>query len=424
MHSDKPIRWDVLATIVAVVIAGLWAARIAIFENHAEDLWIYSSGGWFGFHGQTPYETERIHDRVAQQYPENEKVINNCGFFLTPQAMLPFAPFAYLPWLLAKLLWCAITIAMAAVAAWQFRYFTATPPPIWFTGAAVVAMLLNSMSLFVLIVGQTPLLIVSCVLLGQMAFANGRPRLAGFLWGLAFMKPHIALPLIVVAWCISGWQRAAEVVAWAIALNVFAGLATVGDPLMIREYLEYIPKGHKSVEFNRISVNKQITSWNRLLFANGGPTIELGAVGTFAGYAVWFALAALRCLWQRAWPTASWVLAMAACGAVLCCQLLPYELPLLMLVIPYLWDLIARGRRTDVIVVVLIVLLGAYALPGGEGSLPEWVAYNIGGAIDRLAAWLGATISTTTVLLSHRSLSVMCLAITVLGYGSIRPKVN
>ena len=404
---DPSTRLAVVATVLAVLISGWWAGRVAYSENHHEDLWIYSSGAHFGLRGESPYDTPKIHARLAERYSDPDLIANN-GFFLPPQAILVFAPFADIPWTAAKLLWCAIMIGLSAAVAWKLRAFVPGAFPPWFTAAAVVVILCNPLSLFVLIVGQTTLFVVACAVLGQAAHNSGRKTLGAFVWALAFIKPHLAIPLLPLAWFLSGWRRPVEVLAWVGGLNLLAGSIVTGSPLFVLEYLDYLQTGHQSVEFNRVGVNKQITGWNRLMVANGGPVWELGMPGTLLGYGVWFGLLAVRARSRKASP--SWALAACAVGAPLCCQLLPYELPLLILALPYLGELLASDNPRDQVAAVLVAAFGTFAmLPGGEGSSAEAIAETF-----------GFTAGVRDVLMSHRSLGVACLAATILFHGSPR----
>ncbi|MCU0702662.1 MAG: DUF2029 domain-containing protein [Fimbriiglobus sp.] len=403
------------ATVVAILLAGYWAGRVAIGENHHEDLWIYSSGPWLAMRGETPYDVTKIHARVDEHWAGDENLSGNSGFFLTPQALLVFAPWAVLPWELAKPLWCVFTIGLATAAGWGVRTLTDAPLPGWFTAAAVVAILLNPLSLFVLIVGQSTLLVLSCVILGEAAWRGGWRRISCILWAVCFIKPHIALPLLPLAWYLSGWRRAAEVVVWAAGLNVLAGVVFFGKPLFVLEYLKFVQGGHQTVEFNRVAVNKQITGWNRLLVAGGGPAIDLGMIGTLASYAGMLVIIGLRCVaFGKVQPTREWCFALVGCASLYCCQLLPYELPMLVLGLPYLAGLINSDRVRDRLAAVVLALTAAFAfIPGGDG---EWyyqlLARFVGGS------WLEA------VLQSHRAFGVMLTTAAVLATGPVRTAVQ
>jgi hypothetical protein len=409
----------VAATILSVCIAGYWAGRVALFENHHEDLWIYSSGSWFGFHGISPYSIDRMHDRVHEQYPNDENLKGNNGFFLTPQALFVMAPFAALPWLVAKLVWCATMIAIAVVTAWQLRTLSDRVLPEWFTTAAVVGLLVNPLTLFVLIVGQTPLILLACIVFGQAAYRRGWNRFGSLLWAVAFIKPHIALALIPLAFWLNGWKRAFSVVIWAGVLNVAAGVVFYGNPFFVFDYLLYVQQGHQSVEFNRVSVNKQITSWNRILAAAAGLTKELGMVGTLCSYFAVTAIVACRVWFLQNKPNLGWKFAVAGSSMFVCCQLLPYELPLVIVLLPYIAELLASQRRSDQVAAGLFVGLIVYAmLPGGDCSDYYRLVRFLFEPFDAwMTASCGQVVNVTDLLLSHRSLGVCTLFLGVVGYG-------
>jgi hypothetical protein len=101
---------------------------------------------------------------------------------------------------------------------------------------------------------------------------------------------------------------------------------------------------------------------------------------------------------------------------------LPYELPLLVLVLPYLGELFTSGRVKDQAVALLIAGVSAFAmLPGGEGGMAENVATAVGGVADRLGEWVGVPWNVTAVLMSHRSLGVMGVSVAVLVWGTPVP---
>ena len=410
-----PTNWNrinLIATSIAVLLAGYWSLRVALFENHLEDLWIYSSGSVLGFQGVSPYEVERIHDRVSQRWPNDENLDGNSGFFLTPQAMLTFAPFAVLPWEWAKPIWCLATIGLGVAVAWGLAKLADKPLPGWFPAVAVVAVLLNPLTLFVLIVGQTPLFLLACIVLGEVAEGRGWKRLGRFLWALAFLKPHIAFVLLPLAYWRSGWRRPLEIAIYAGALNVLAGLVFFCKPLFVFEYLQSVQNGHLTVEFNRVTVNKQITSWNRLICAAGFNGFELGMLGTLASYAVLAGIVWLRMKWSNGPIPKSWMFAVAGSGAMLCCQLLPYELPLLALLLPHLIQAIRSDRRRDIVGGASILLLLLFAFQDGGESFPYYCFVR--SAIEPWNAWLA------NLLLSHRALGVFGVSVTLIGFGPVQ----
>ena len=421
---SRPLPLATAATLLAVLIAGWWSVRVAVQDNHHEDLWIYTAAARTALGGHSPYSTERTHAAVAEQFPDADDLLENSAYLRPPVALPVFAPYLLLDWTTAKVVWCLLTVLLAALSAWHLSAFTSAPLPPWFTAAAVVAVLCNPLTLFVLIVGQTPLFFVACVVFGQAAHVRGWKRFGALLWAVAFLKANMALPLLPLAWYLSGWRRAAEVAVFAALTNVLAGIGTTGNPLLFLDFLRYIPEGHQSVNFNRVAVNNQITSWNRLVVACGGPAVELGLVGTLAGYAVWFGLVRLRLRASSPRPegakSSAWALAVAACGALLCCQSLPYELPLLVLVLPYLGELFTSGRGRDQAVSLLVAGCAAFAMmPGGEGGMSENIANSVGGFVDRFGVRIGIPWHVTDVLMSHRSLGVLAVSAVVLARGGV-----
>ena len=338
------------AALAAAVLLGLFAAARGLIGNDLPDLFIYRAGAALGLRGESPYDLARVRELVAAQFPDPHpgptSLVANCGFFLPPAAVVLFAPFAVLPWTGAKLHWAILTsLAGWAVARLPglFRRPGDTPPSL--VGRLLPFVLLfNPLTAAVLVVGQTSLIATGCVALGLMAFARRWPVVGTLLWAVPFVKPHLALPLLALAWFLGGWKRAAGLLAVVAGLNL-AGAALIGPspPAVIRDYLDFLPLARSEVLYNRAELNPQITSWNRAVYAAGGPLVELTAATTLAGYAVWFGLVLLRC-W-RGRPSPTWATAAAAVGGLLCCQVLGYELIGLVLVVPWVRDLFADGWR-------------------------------------------------------------------------------
>lgn len=398
----------VVATSVAVLLTGVLAVLVAVRQNHHVDLWIYSSGARLAMLGQSPYDVTAIHTGVAEQWPDDDLLIANSGFFLPPQALAVYAPWAGMPWAWAKLVWCLFTISVAVATAWGMRRLTDAPLPGWFTAAAVVAGLLNPHTLFGLFLGQSTWTVLGCVVFGEVAELAGRRRVGRLLWAVAFLKPHLAFPLLPLAWWLGGWRRAAEVLAWVCGLNVLAGVVFFGRPLFVLEYLGYVQSGHQTVEFNRVG-GVLLTGWNRFVAACGGPAIELGVFGTLGGYTVFLAAVAVRSWVGAASPTRGWCFALAGCASLCCCQLQSYELPLLVLCLPYLIGLIHSPRPADRLAGLLV------AAPVAVAMLPGWniIAYHA--AIDRVLGPEAGSLGM--VLKSHPSLGVLLAGLGVLFAG-------
>jgi len=379
--------------------------------NRQPDFFIYRLGAELGLRGESPYDIGRIRSHVAEQFPAQaegpDSFVNNCGYFLPPMAVLVYAPFAVLLWPAAKVGW-AIVSAVAALAITRipglFREpnegLTRPRSPVW-DQIVPFLMIVNFLTLAIVQVGQSTILVVGCVAAGQWCFERKRPALGVLLWSVAFIKPHVALPLIALAWYLGGWKRAAALLIAVAVLNLLAATLIGGTPLFLREYLDFLGSGHKAVAFNLVERNYEITSWNRLLFVATGRVIEQTAILTVASYAVWFGLIAARCAWAGFAPSAAWAAAAAATGAVWCPQVLAYEALMLVFVVPWLRELFDRGesfkagrwRRLHALAVALLL---------AAQLVPFEIAMKAG--ID-----------------FHRPLAVALLAVLVLA-GPIRPR--
>ena len=86
---------------VGVLLAG-FAWSMATMGNVFEDLFIYRAGAELPRRGVSPYDTDALRAEVARQFPDATEFRENCGFFLTPQAVACFTPFALLPWPVAR----------------------------------------------------------------------------------------------------------------------------------------------------------------------------------------------------------------------------------------------------------------------------------------------------------------------------------
>jgi hypothetical protein len=106
-------------------------------------------------------------------------------------------------------------------------------------------------------------------------------------------------------------------------------------------------------------------------------------------------------------PTREWCFALAGCASLYCCQLLPYELPMLCLALPYLVGLIGSDRPRERLAAVFIAVPAAFAfVDGGDGGwYYQLLARTVG------STWLEA------LLQSHRAIGVMLTTVAVLVVG-------
>lgn len=362
--------WKSKALLAAGLVVYLLVAARTLPKDNQLDLFVYRAGAKLAWEGESPYDTPRIQLETFRQFPKDVNFVVNCGFFLPPQGIVLFAPFAKIEsWPGAEAGWFAVLTAfgiLCGTLAWTFG----RAPPNRGTGWAVIVLvlLLNPITMPSLVVGQTTLLFAGCIAFGQYCFESGSPRFGCFLWALIFFKPHLALPFLALAAILGGWKRFAGIVFFVVLLNLLGGLLTrgtfSGSIQLFREYLDYIASAHKTVVFNLVEANYQIPSWNRILVACGGPAINLTIAMTLGGFAVWAALIAARLRFAAPWRDLfdrtkldqAYLLAAAVVAALFFAQVLAYEMILLVLLSPLILQSIDAARRNEAWVIIALVV--------------------------------------------------------------------
>jgi hypothetical protein len=393
--------------VAAVGLLTAFALFQAVATNNFPDFFIYRAGSDIALHGESPYRIDPIRDRVLDQFPdakpkddapEEEKrdsFVNNCGFFLPPQAIIVFAPYTLVPYPVAKVLW-AITIgASGAGCLLVLRIFGGGPPRSLSEQLLPCFLLLNFLTIGVVMVGQTTILCAGCVGVGQWCFERKWIILGAVLWSIPFIKPHLALPLIPLAWYLGGWRRAAAVAGVVAGLNVAGLLIARVSPL---DYVNFLQASHESVVFNQVWRNHEIASWNRLLFVvaellGREVVVQQTAWTALGAYLVWGGLVLARVSLAGERPSPAWAAAAAVAGAVECPQVLGYEALMLLIAVPWVRELFAGGWRVRGWLAVVVLVL--------QAAVPFQAANTIGATF-------------------HRPLAVMLFAVFVLA-GPIAP---
>jgi hypothetical protein len=396
-------KWTVAA--LCLLITSFWGLKIALNENHHEDLLIYSAGAGFALEGRTLYDREALRAAVTTQYPEDQQLQDNCGFFLAPQSVLVLLPFNVFEFQARKVVWYWFTIVLFTSAVMCLPSLLERFEPEWLCGVALVSVILQPMAQFVFLVGQTTLLMFSLIVFGELLYRRGWHRFGNLLWGLAFFKPHIALVLLPLAFVLNGWKRALEIVGWAAFLNILVGVIFYRNPLYVLEYVKCVQGDHKSVKFNLVSENAHITSWNRLYVALTKAKLELNITTTVLGYAVYWGLAAARRSFggpRHPLFLRMWWLAVAGASITLCCQLLPYEITLFYLALPHavLTFLYGNWRLG-----IAMCMCFAFALINGGADSGYYLL---------LTACLQQGTPAFDFIESHRAIGVFALAVLVL----------
>jgi hypothetical protein len=364
------------AAFAAAGLVFLFALYQGLGQNAQPDFFIYRQGAKIGLQRESPYDSAKIRAAVVEQFPNPnagpDDFQNNCGYFLPPAAIVLYAPFAWVPWTVAKVLW-AIVCGIAAFGITRIPALlhtaTARPSSIWDVPVPIL-LVVNFLTFAIIQVGQTTLLAVGCIALGQWCFEKKRMLPGALLWSVAFIKPHIALPLIPLAWYLGGWKRATLLIGIVAVENVIGAIIAGGSPLFLEHYLTYLDAGgHKAVAFNLAERNYEITSWNRLLYVAADYLIEQSAWTTLGGYLIWFGLIGGRCAIANSFPSAAWAAAATAVGSVFVPQVLGYEVLILVLVVPWLRELIETGYhvRAAIATFLLVAQLMPFTMAESAG---------------------------------------------------------
>jgi hypothetical protein len=170
-------------------------------------------------------------------------------------------------------------------------------------------------------------------------------------------------------------------------------------------YVQYLGSKPKGVIFNRAELMPTITSWNRLLFALGGPLVELTAFTTLASYLVWIGIVLGRVALAGKKPSVAWAAAVTAIGGVFCSQVLIYELLFLVLAIPWVRSLFASGYRNRGWLAVGLMCL-QFIPVGAMAGFGIQFHHALGAALLAVLAMVGPTTDETShVIITGKSLS-------------------
>jgi hypothetical protein len=398
----------------AVVVAYLAVAYRTMRDEEPLDLCIFRAGVQTAAEGHSPYGLALIRRKVAQVIPPkpDSDFHENCGFFLPPQTFITFYPLAKTEsWDGARALWfCVLSLFgfCCGTLAWTFGRDPARQGTGWVV--IILLVLINPVTIPAMIVGQTGLLFAGLIALGQYCFESNSPRLGCFLWAVAFFKPHLALPFLVLAWLLGGWKRAAAIAGIVAVLNLLGALMIHWNLLdalrFCLDYAEFVGKAHKAVRYNLVAENYQILSWNRCLAAAGGPAIDLKVWMVLGGFALWAALVAGRLRLGGARRDPAYLLAVTTVGTLCFAQVLAYELILLVLLAPLILQHFDAGRKADA---YLLLALIAFLL------VPLTTTDRIA---DQLQ--LAEDARGRTLLRSHRCFGVAALTLALLIRGPAR----
>lgn len=122
------------------------------------------------------------------------------------------------------------TIALLGLAYWSFRHGRRLLLPFagWFVAVAFLGM--GSISR-VLSIGQYGLVVVGLLLGGALLTEKKRPMLGGILFGIALLKPNIAIPFMLVP-LVRGQWKAVVSAALTVAFGAITAQVVTGAPTL------------------------------------------------------------------------------------------------------------------------------------------------------------------------------------------------
>jgi hypothetical protein len=229
-------RWQILIGCVFGSLAGLnlltlWQARTLIANGYSDFVHFYIAGQMT----RTGHGTELLDpsSQLSAQQPLSEAVRTRGRPFVymhPPFETLLFAPFSYLPYPDAFLLWDLLSIvallAVPILLRAELRVFQDFPVPLW------LLIFLAFFPVFALLLqGQDDALLLLLITLAYLALRRKADFRAGCWLGLALIRPQFILPLIFIL--LPGGQlgAAAGFALTGLGLGILT-VAALGWPLL------------------------------------------------------------------------------------------------------------------------------------------------------------------------------------------------
>lgn len=211
------------------------------------------------------------------------------AFFYPPQFLAFCLAFGLFPYFVAYTLWLATTAAayLAALRAWSRELDLLSPVWVWFAAFPPVLITITH--------GQTSFLIAA-LLGGGLLLVAKRPVLAGFLLGLATIKPQFGL-LVPLALLLTGsWRTIAAAGITALALAAINGLAFGFD--IWRDWLSLSSSAQSAMTSGAIGYGKMVSVFAGLkvlgVSTSLAYSVQIGVSLIVAATVVWAS-------WRKAW---------------------------------------------------------------------------------------------------------------------------
>lgn len=210
-RASRQRIWLVLLVLAAIYFAvrGPWRA---LFDSGDFLTLISAARCWL--HGMNPYApTDLLAAGHAAGAPVSEEQFRIVPSVYLPMAYPVLAPFALLPWPVAKIAWLCCLLALTLAAGRLVVRMTKAP------AAAIWAALLAFAPLQTGISKGQPSVAVCALIVFSLAFEN--PYAAGAMLGVALcLKPQLALGFLLLAGGVRQWSKALAALGTAAVLGI------------------------------------------------------------------------------------------------------------------------------------------------------------------------------------------------------------
>lgn len=200
-----PARTTVYPMILLVLWMPIWAL---LMSRSANPLMVDLVARWSGGHLVWNGRWRHLYDPAAQEALQR-RLFNDTGTFSwfvgPPFEAVLLAPLGALPYPVALVVWTTASIGALVGSLWLVRNRLRFGD-LWWRRLVVIAF--GSMATIeCLFAGQNSTFILLVVMLSWLALRSGRDLAAGAILGLALLKPHLIL-LLLLLWLLEGRWRA------------------------------------------------------------------------------------------------------------------------------------------------------------------------------------------------------------------------
>jgi hypothetical protein len=305
---DDPRRGDGNWGHTVIDFGGQWLLGRMILEGHGPQLYhrdvqLQVLRKALPVEGQLPEQPDDDADKLLGQLvavPPEESQIG--GPLYPPVQGLLYVPLALLPMQIAYRTMQVVNQILIFILGYVVHLLTGRR--IWWPIASFLLMVFPGYAGAVNL-GQNSMLSLSLLLFGWLALAQGRPILAGVLWGFLAFKPVWAVSFLLFPLLARRWRMATAMVVTG-ALLVLATLLWVG----VRSWFDWLAVGREAtatyeVEYNWIVLSRDLSGLVRrwlLCFPARSLPQPYANLATRTGLGLWLTVVGITVLvplWRR-----------------------------------------------------------------------------------------------------------------------------